>query len=179
MLNTSINLRHIIAVLLLVVSVSLQAGEHPIGDPVEINGMEIAAVYLQPVVMEPMLTGMMEPRDIHLEADIHAMKGNQNGFGAGEWIPYLGITYQISKDGSDWSTAGAFMPMVASDGPHYGANIKLEGPGKYRVRYRIVPPSYNGFYHHTDRETGVGEWWAPFDLEWDFIYAGAGKKGGY
>lgn len=29
------------------------AGEHPIGEPVEINGMEIAAVYLQPVDMEP------------------------------------------------------------------------------------------------------------------------------
>jgi len=169
----------IVAVLLMAAAGSLQAGEHPIGHPVEINGMEIAAVYLQPVMMEPMLPGMMEPRDIHLEADIHAMKGNQNGFGAGEWMPYLGITYQISKVGSDWSTAGAFMPMVASDGPHYGANIKLDGPGNYQVRYQIAPPSYNGLYHHTDKETGVGEWWAPFDLEWDFIYAGAGKKGGY
>ena len=71
------------------------------------------------------------------------------------------------------------MPMVASDGPHYGENIQLDGPGKYRVRYHIVPPPFNGFYRHTDKETGVGEWWAPFDLAWDFIYAGAGKKGGY
>ena len=29
------------------------AGEFPIGDPVEINGMEIAAVYLEPIDMEP------------------------------------------------------------------------------------------------------------------------------
>ena len=69
--------------------------------------------------------------------------------------------------------------QVASDGPHYGENIKLDGPGKYRVRYRIAPPPVNGFYRHTDKETGVGEWWTPFELEWDFIYAGAGKKGGY
>jgi uncharacterized protein involved in high-affinity Fe2+ transport len=25
----------------------------------------------------------------------------------------------------------------------------------------------------------VGEWWAPFELKWEFTYAGAGKKGGY
>jgi len=169
----------IATVLLMALAGSIQAGEHPIGDPVEMNGMEIAAVYLQPVIMEPMLPGMMEHKDIHLEADIHAAKGNQNGFGAGEWVPYLGISYQISKVGADWSTAGSFMPMVASDGPHYGDNIKLDGPGKYLVRYHIVPPPFNGFYRHTDKETGVGEWWAPFELKWDFIYAGAGKKGGY
>jgi periplasmic iron binding protein len=179
MLNTSREISCIAAASLMIAAGCLQAGEHPIGDPVEKNGMEIAAVYLQPVMMEPMLPGMMEPTDIHLEADIHAAKGNQNGFGEGEWVPYLGITYQISKVGGDWSTGGAFMPMVASDGPHYGENIKLDGPGKYLVRYRIAPPPINGFYRHTDKETGVGEWWMPFDLEWEFIYAGAGKKGGY
>jgi len=29
------------------------------------------------------------------------------------------------------------------------------------------------------KETGVDKWWAPFDLQWEFIYLGAGKKGGY
>ena len=72
------------AFLLLALAGGIQAGEHPIGDPVEMNGMEFAAVYLQPVMMKPMLPGMKEPRDIHLEADIHAARGNQNGFGAGE-----------------------------------------------------------------------------------------------
>ncbi len=38
---------------------------------------------------------------------------------------------------------GTFMPMVASDGPHYGENIKLDGNGKYRVTYKIYPPSHN------------------------------------
>jgi len=23
--------------------------------------------------------------------------------------------------------------MVASDGPHYGANVRMDGPGKYHV----------------------------------------------
>ena len=157
MFHTSMKTYRIAAALLTVAAGSLHAGEHPIGDPVEKNGMEIGAVFLQPVMMEPMLPGMMEPTDIHLEADIHAIKGNQNGFAAGEWIPYLGSTYQVSKIGDDWSTAGTFMPMVASDGPHYGENIRLDGPGRYRVRFHIVPPPINGFYRHTDKETGVGE----------------------
>ncbi len=155
------------------------AAEHAIGKHVEKNGMEIGAVYLQPVVMEPMLPGMKKQTDVHLEADIHATKGNPNGFGPGDWVPYLGINYQIKKVDGDWQTFGAFMPMVANDGPHYGANVKLDGPGKYELTYRIAPPPAQGFYRHTDKETGVAEWWAPFELTWQFTYIGAGKKGGY
>ena len=102
------------------------AAEVKIGESIEKNGMEIGAVYLQPVMMEPMLPGMHEPADVHLEADIHAIKDNKNGFGPGDWVPYLGITYRIAKEGAPWMASGAFMPMVASDGPHYGANVKLE-----------------------------------------------------
>ena len=156
-----------------------QAGEFPIGDPVEINGMEVAAVYLQPTKMVPMLPGMMAPTDIHLEADIHALQGNNNGFGEGEWMPYLQVSYLITKQDSNWSTYGTFMPMVASDGPHYANNIQLDGVGSYHLSYHISPPPINGFYRHTDKETGVGKWWAPFNLEWDFVYTGVGKKGDY
>lgn len=170
----------VVAASMLLIGVgSAVAGEHPIGDPVEINGMEIAAVYLQPVIMEPMLPGMMKPADIHLEADIHAVKDNKNGFAESDWIPYLQITYQIKKENSKWSTVGTFMPMVASDGPHYGENIMLNGTGKYRVSYHISPPPINGFYRHTDKETGTDKWWQPFKLKWEFTYLGKGKKGGY
>ena len=155
------------------------AAEVKIGESIEKNGMEIGAVYLQPVMMAPMLPGMHEPTDIHLEADIHAVKDNKNGFGPGDWVPYLAITYRISKQGSPWVASGAFMPMVASDGPHYGANVKLDGPGKYKLLYRIAPPVYDGFFRHTDKETGVAEWWVPFDAEWEFNYAGTGMKGSY
>ena len=107
----------------------LKAAETPIGKPVVTNGMQIGAVYLQPVVMAPLLPGMDAPADVHLEADIHAKKDNPNGFGPGDWIPYLGITYRLSKLGTGWQAFGAFMPMTAQDGPHYGANVKLDGPG--------------------------------------------------
>jgi uncharacterized protein involved in high-affinity Fe2+ transport len=155
------------------------AADFPIGDPVVKNGMEIAAVYIQPTKMEPMLPGMMKMTDIHLEADIAATADNKNGFGEGSWVPYLQISYQISKVGSDWSTIGSLMPMVASDGPHYAENIKLNGPGKYKLTYHIVPPPINGFYRHTDKETATAPWWEPFDLSWEFTFLGAGKKGGY
>lgn len=62
------------------------------------NEMEIAAVYLQPVDMEPRGMGLSaKDSDIHLEADIHATKGNKNGFGEGEWMLYLTIAYTLTN----------------------------------------------------------------------------------
>ncbi len=165
---------------------SVWAVEYPIGVPEQRFGMEITAVYLQPVRMEP--EGMMRPAeesDIHLEADIRALDINANGFAEGDWIPYLHVKYEVTKKGSDWKAAGDFMPMVANDGPHYGDNVKLAGPGKYHVKYTIYPPSApenpvgGHFGRHTDRLTGVRPWFRTFSVEYDFIYAGIGKRGGY
>jgi uncharacterized protein involved in high-affinity Fe2+ transport len=164
-------------------ALNAHALEYPIGTPQQRAGMEIAAVYLQPVVMEP--EGMMkkaEDADIHIEADIKALGGNPNGFEEGAWIPYLIVKFEVSKTGSAQKVSGEFMPMVANDGPHYGDNIKLFGPGKYHVKYTILPPSANQHAHfgrHTDRLTGVRPWFKPFEVEYDFTYAGIGKKGGY
>ncbi len=162
---------------------SAQAAEYPIGKPHIRNGMEIAAVYLQPVTMEP--DGMMrQPKDsdIHLEADIQAVKNNPNGFAEGDWIPYLHIKFELAKVNTKQTVKGHLMPMVANDGPHYGDNVKLFGPGKYRLKYFIAPPAQAGhpsFGRHTDRETGVGPWFKPFQVEYEFVFVGVGKKGGY
>jgi uncharacterized protein involved in high-affinity Fe2+ transport len=144
--------------------------------------MEIAAVYLQPVAMEP--AGMMrEARasDIHLEADVKATGRNANGFADGTWIPYLDIRFELTRQGGKAAIAGTMMPMVASDGPHYGDNVKLDGPGKYKLKLTVAPPAgeHGHFGRHTDKETGVGPWFKPFTVEYDFAYAGIGKKGGY
>ncbi len=158
------------------------AAETPIGKHQIMNGMEIGAVYLQPIKMDP--AGMMaEPArsDIHLEADIHAVKDNKNGFAEGDWVPDLLVKYELEKVGGQ-KIAGNMMPMVASDGPHYGDNVKLAGPGKYKLKLSIFPQSFNKgamFGRHTDKETGVGPWFAPFDVNYEFVYAGTGKKGGY
>ena len=162
----------------LIVCSKAVAGDVEIGT-VKKNGMEITAVYIQPVPMDPMLPGMDHMSNIHLEADIHATKGNMNGFNEGAWIPYLAISFTITKLDSDWLVNGDLMPMAASDGPHYASNIKLDGPGKYHLRYHIDPPPFNGLLRHTDKETGVGVWWEPFSMEWDFIFVGTGKKGAY
>ena len=170
-----------LAVLVLVSATSALALEVPVGKPQHQAGMEVAVVYLQPVVMEP--DGMMRraaDSDIHLEADIHAQSDNANGFADGAWMPYLGITYEITKQGATQKLNGDMMPMVANDGPHYGDNIKLLGAGKYHLRLTISPPGMaTHFGRHTDKETGVGAWFKPFSVDYDFVYAGVGKKGGY
>ncbi len=159
------------------------AAEYPIGQPQYRNGLEVAAVYLQPVEMEP--AAMMraaKDSDIHLEADIHATADNSNGLPEGAWAPYLNIQYVLQKKGSDTVVKGDLMPMVANDGPHYGDNVKLEGPGKYQLTFVIGSPESaagNHFGRHVDKETGVAPWFETFEVKYEFVYAGTGKKGGY
>lgn len=156
------------------------AREHGIGNPVVMDGLILRPVYLQPVHMAPALPGLNRgPFDAHLEIDIHADKSNLQGFAPGAWIPYLTVSYQLAKIGSKWSSFGTMTPMTAKDGPHYGANVTFDGPGKYRLSFRILPPPYQGFLRHTDKETGVPPWWSPIRKSWEFVYVGVGHKGGY
>jgi uncharacterized protein involved in high-affinity Fe2+ transport len=153
--------------------------EYPIGKPQIRAGMEVSAVYLQPVSMEP--TGMMRSvrdSDIHLEADVKAQSDNPNGFPDGTFVPYLDVHYELAKEGSGQPIRGELMPMVANDGPHYGDNVKLLGAGKYHLRITMAPPG-SRFGRHTDTESGVGPGFAPFTLDYEFAFTGLGKKGGY
>jgi uncharacterized protein involved in high-affinity Fe2+ transport len=173
----------VMVICLLAWSEKLQAKEYPVGKPVVVSGMEIGAVYLQPVTMDP--PDMMRDAaksDIHLEADIHATANNQNGFAEGDWIPYLYVTFELRKAGSEHVQRGELMPMVANDGPHYGDNLKLDGPGKYTLTLMVSPPSANTHAHfgrHVDKETGIAPWFTPQTTRYEFVYAGIGKKGGY
>lgn len=146
--------------------------EYPIGEPQEKENMEIAAVYFQPVPMEPMMGLSPEKSDLHLECDIKAAKGNTVGFGAGEWIPYLTVSYKLKNVNTGEETEGTFMPMNADDGPHYGANVKMPGAGNYKLTFTIESPLRQDFMLHTDPETGVpGRFWrTPIVVEWDFPY---------
>jgi uncharacterized protein involved in high-affinity Fe2+ transport len=159
------------------------AKEYPIGTPQEKNGLEIGAVYLQPIEMDP--PGVMRPAaesDVHLESDIKAAKDNKDGFAQGDWIPYLAVNYELTKLDDNQTQKGEFMPMVANDGPHYGDNVKMMGPGKYKLILTIAPPDENPHAHfgrHIDKETGVAPWFKTFAVEYEFTYAGIGKKGAY
>lgn len=147
--------------------------EFPVGPAKVVGPMEIGAVYFQPVDMEPLGMGGLPAAkaDMHLEADIKAVKDNQLGYEAGSFVPYLTVKYEITKEGGK-TIKGTFMPMSASDGPHYGNNVKLDGPGKYKVTFIIDNPEKQGYLLHVDKATGVaGRFWKkPIEVSWDFNY---------
>ena len=160
------------------------AKEYPIGEPQQCAGMEVGAVYLQPISMDP--PGMMRAAaesDVHMETDISALENNAHGFQEGSFVPYLNISYRLQKVGSEQVLEGDFHAMVANDGPHYGDNIKLMGPGKYQLTYFVSAPGQSAHGHafgrHTDKETGVAPWFERCELNYSFTFAGIGKKGGY
>ena len=166
---------------LLLITPPALAKEYPIGEPQLCPGLEVGAVYLQPIEMAPV--GMMRPTadsDIHLEADIRATEDNRQGFQEGSFVPYLNVAFSLQKQGSDTPISGDFHAMVANDGPHYGDNVKLQGPGKYQLTFTLLPPGGHGSLgRHTDKETGVEPWFERCELHYTFVYAGIGKKGGY
>ncbi len=123
----------LIAAALLVPQVA-SAREYFVGGPVHQHDMEIVANYLVGIEMAPMSASMaMGPDVIHLEADVHATADNIYGYGDGAWIGYLTIGYTIEKQGTDWHASGTLHPMIAKDGPHYADNVKMDGPGTYKL----------------------------------------------
>ena|GEM_PF-1492719 len=157
--------------------------------------LSVGTVYLQPITMAPV--GMMRARDksdIHLEIDIHA-KANlkSRGFAPGDWLPNANVTYSIQKIGSNTPiqcgtdksgkplTTCRLMAMVASDGAHYGDNVKLDGPGFYVATFDAKTDPMN-FGWHTDTDSKIlgteyVDW--KFKQSYLFKFTGIGKKGGY
>lgn len=136
---------------------------------VEREFLNLNAVYFQPVDM----TGgyKAEDYDCHLELDVSALQ-NGLGYGTGDWVPYLTVEYAVKKNDSDYTVSGTFMPMAASDGPHYGANIKMDGDGLYTVTFTVKFPDSSTYLIHTD-ETGPDEHSFPDAIvytydEWQF-----------
>ena len=126
--------------------------EIPIFEDEELGFINLSAVYFQPV---PMSDGTKaEDYDIHLEADVSALENNF-GYELGSWIPYLTVDYKVEQNGEE-KAAGTFMEMAASDGPHYGANIKLPEAGTYSLTITIHSPADNDYLLHTDELTGPG-----------------------
>jgi uncharacterized protein involved in high-affinity Fe2+ transport len=159
------------SIAVLIQAPSAVAREYPIGGPVHENDMEIAASYLIGVEMAPMPPGMpMGPDTVHLETDVHATADNVWGFPDGAWIPYLTIDYTLTRQGTNWRATGQMLAMTAKDGPHYANNVKMDGPGIYKVELRYGSPEANGFLHHVDKETGVPGLWQPFSETFTFMY---------
>ena len=82
---------------------------------------------------------------------------NQSNFREGLRIKSYGNWATIALCGADNTAAsGTFMEMSASDGPHYGANVKLPNADTYKLKFTIHSPEENGYLLHTDAETGPG-----------------------
>ena len=128
--------------------------EYPIFEDEEVGFLNVSAVYFQPV---PMSGGNENTEDfnIHLEADVSALE-NKLGFGVGDWVPYMTVDYKITASSGDTAAEGSFMVMSASDGPHYGANVKLPDADTYSIEFTFHSPEENGYLLHTDAETGPG-----------------------
>jgi periplasmic iron binding protein len=147
------------------------AQEYYVGEPVVKNNMQIVPHYLVGIEMAPMTRGMdMDPKAVHLEADVHATKDDKRGYKEDEWIGYLTISYTIEKVGTKFKKTGKLLPMTAGDGPHYANNVSLMGDGDYKLTYTFEPPSKAGFYRHVDKATGVPDWWQPFSASWTFHF---------
>ena len=128
--------------------------EIPIFEDIEADFINVNAVYFQPVPMAPGQENY-EDFDLHIEADVSAME-NELGYGVGDWIPYLTIDYVITGSNGEVAAEGTFMHMAASDGPHYGANIKLPDADTYTIDFAIHSPGEMGYLIHSDAETGPG-----------------------
>ncbi len=132
---------------------------------VEKEFLNLNAVYFQPVDM----TGgyKAEDYDCHLELDVSALK-NGLGYGTGDWVPYLTVNYEVTKNDTKAKVSeGTFMPMAASDGPHYGANIKMDGDGLYTVKFTVKFPDSSTYLIHTD-ETGPETHEFPAAIEYTY-----------
>ena len=138
--------------------------------------LTVGAVYVQPIDMEPSSMGLKAAdASFHLEADIHAnQKGTELGYGKGDFVPDLTVNYEIINNANNETVgSGTFMQMNASDGPHYGANVKLDEAGSYKLVLKIESPEKKGWMLHVDPETGVkGRFWTePLEVtfpEWNY-----------
>lgn len=139
--------------------------EYPVGLEVTKNHLNIAAVWHRAVRDSGGST--VGRGDLHLLAKIQATDGNPNGFAKGDWVPYLQIRYTITPAGGGQPVAGVLRPMVASDGPRYGANLTLPGSGDYHITLRIQPPDDKVFGRFIDANDGVAPWWEPFEVSFD------------
>lgn len=152
-----------------------QIDEKDIGDsgPQTADMLEVNAVYFQAIDLEQ--GSMAMPRasesDMHFEIDIKTNeKAKRIGYDADLFMPYLKIEAKVidKNDPSKIGWEGTLMPMIASDGPHYGNNIKL-APGKYKVELTIPSPA-NDWMLHTGKDSSAVEgrfWKDPLKVTFD------------
>ena len=143
-----------------------------IGEPLQREGLEIAARTETGGALDHTPGGMARGDDaLFLVADVRAAKDEPHGFAEHSFIPYLSISYTLSKDGAPtYKQAGLLYPAASKTGPHYAASAQLAGAGTYHLTYIVSPPSTHGMMRQTDKAGGVPDWWKPIHASWTFTY---------
>ena len=146
-----------------------------IGGPLLRDGMEIVPGVLTATELDrPALA--KGAQSVLLLADVHASRDEGHGFAEHSFIPYLSVSYVLTKeDTATFKKAGLLYPLAAKDGPHYAAPAEFAGAGVYHLTYIISPPGSHGMIRLTDRENGVPDWWKPITASWTFTYPMSAK----
>ncbi|HMH64857.1 MAG TPA: iron transporter [Rhizomicrobium sp.] len=148
-----------------------------IGGPLIRDGLEIVPSALTGVELDRLPTTMSRaPDSIFLLADVHAARDEAHGFAEHAFIPYLSISYALTKDDAPtFKRAGLLTPVATKAGPRYGASADMAGPGTYHLTAIISPPSSHGMLRQTDKTGGVPDWWKPITASWTFTYPMSAK----
>ena len=167
-------------VLLLVAATVLASGQGwaaVIGGPLLREGLEIVPSAATGVELDRQVAGVNRPAEaVFLLADVHAGKDEAHGFAEHAFIPYLAISYVLTKDEAPtFKQAGLLVPVAAKGGPRYGASANMAGPGTYHLTYIISPPSAHGMMRQTDKTGGVPGWFKPITGNWTFTYPMSAK----
>lgn len=154
------------ALLLVLLPAAAQAAT--IGAPLARDGVEIVPGLETGVQFDRPPTSLT-PDSIFLTADVHAARDNAHGFIG--FIPYLSISFTLTKDGEPtFKKSGLLYPTASKSGPRYMGAAQMGGPGTYHLAYIVSPPSAHGMYRQTGKENGVPVWWKPITASWNFTY---------
>lgn len=148
--------------------------ELPVGDsgPQTNDALTVDLVYFQAVDLEhgSMAMAAASESDMHFEIDVATNeKATEWGYEADQFLPYLQIDVVAHNTDTDEDIdLGTMMPMIASDGPHYGNNISLE-PGNYNVTVTVPSPADDFMLHTGKDSSGVsGRFWTdPLTFEFE------------
>ena len=139
-----------------------------LGAPLVQSGIEIAPGIETGVQFDRPPTSLAQD-SVFLTADVRAAKDNAHGFTG--FVPYLSISFTLTKDGEQtYKKAGLLYPTASKSGPRYIGAAVMDGPGTYHLTYLVSPPSAHGMYRLTGKDNGVPDWWKPITARWDFTY---------
>jgi uncharacterized protein involved in high-affinity Fe2+ transport len=143
-----------------------------LGEAVHREGLQIAPQAETGSTLDHAPGGMARgPDALLLVADVHADKDEPHGFAEHSFVPYLSISYALTKDGAPtFKQAGLLYPVAGKSGPRYAAGAQIAGPGTYHLTYIVSPPSARGMLRQTDKAGGVPDWWKPISASWTFAY---------